>query len=88
VKTTKAVNSINIHFILFLYFSGILSLTGSVFESAVYTWIAVFTLPVNAALNPFLYTFSKHITEQVIHFVDILSTMQRLAMYANMTFTD
>jgi hypothetical protein len=44
-------------------------LTGSVFESAVYTWIAVFALPVNAALNPFLYTFSKHITEQVIHFV-------------------
>jgi hypothetical protein len=57
VKTTKAVNCINIHFILFLYFSGILSLTGSVFESAVYTWIAVFTLPVNAALNPQNLTF-------------------------------
>jgi hypothetical protein len=43
-------------------------LTGSVFESAVYTWIAVFALPVNAALNPFLYTFSKHITDSFCSF--------------------
>lgn len=81
MKTTKAVNSIHLHFILFVcvcIFSGILSLTGRVFESAVYTWIAVFALPVNAALNPFLYTFSKHITEQVIHFVHILSAIQRV----------
>lgn len=76
MKTMIGVNSINLHFILG-FIPGILSLTGRVFESAVYTWIAVFALPVNAALNPFLYTFSKHITKQVIHFVYILGTMQR-----------
>ncbi|XP_063405928.1 G-protein coupled receptor GRL101-like [Mytilus trossulus] len=37
---------------------GILAMTGQVFPSAVYSWVAVFVMPLNAALNPFLYTFS------------------------------
>ncbi|CAC5370001.1 unnamed protein product [Mytilus coruscus] len=37
---------------------GILAMAGIVFPSEVYSWVAVFVMPLNAALNPFLYTFS------------------------------
>ncbi|CAG2192076.1 unnamed protein product [Mytilus edulis] len=37
---------------------GILAMAGQVFPSEVYSWVAVFVMPLNAALNPFLYTFS------------------------------
>ncbi|XP_071128650.1 G-protein coupled receptor GRL101-like [Mytilus edulis] len=37
---------------------GILAMTGQVFPSEIYSWVAVFVMPLNAALNPFLYTFS------------------------------
>ncbi|CAC5369999.1 unnamed protein product [Mytilus coruscus] len=37
---------------------GVLAMTGQVFPSEVYSWVAVFVMPINAALNPFLYTFS------------------------------
>jgi len=40
-------------------------LAGHVFDSEVYSWVAVFVLPVNAAINPFLYTFSNALSEQV-----------------------
>ena len=39
-------------------FSGVLALTGHVIPGDVYAWIAVVVLPINSALNPFLYTFS------------------------------
>jgi hypothetical protein len=42
-----------------------MALTGEVFPSEVYSWIAVFVMPVNAALNPFLYTFSNILTKKV-----------------------
>ena len=38
---------------------GILSLTGAVvIPSTVYAWIAVFVLPINSSINPYLYTIS------------------------------
>ncbi|CAG2192079.1 unnamed protein product [Mytilus edulis] len=37
---------------------GVLAMTGQVFPSEVYSWVAVFVMPINAALNPFLYTYS------------------------------
>ncbi|VDI03838.1 relaxin family peptide receptor 2 [Mytilus galloprovincialis] len=37
---------------------GILAMTGQVFPSEIYSWVAVCVMPLNAALNPFLYTFS------------------------------
>ena len=50
-------------------FTGLLSLAGHVFDSEVYSWVAVFVLPVNAAINPFLYTFSNALSEQVKYLV-------------------
>ncbi|VDH93935.1 Hypothetical predicted protein [Mytilus galloprovincialis] len=37
---------------------GVLAMTGQVFPSEVYSWVAVFVMPINAALNPLLYTYS------------------------------
>ncbi|XP_060584590.1 G-protein coupled receptor GRL101-like isoform X3 [Ruditapes philippinarum] len=37
---------------------GILSLIGFAIPSDVYAWTAIFVLPINSALNPFLYTLS------------------------------
>ncbi|XP_052071161.1 G-protein coupled receptor GRL101-like [Mytilus californianus] len=37
---------------------GMLAMTGQVFPPETYSWVAVFVMPLNAALNPFLYTFS------------------------------
>jgi hypothetical protein len=39
--------------------TGMLALTGTYISGEVYAWIAVFVLPINSALNPFLYTFSS-----------------------------
>ncbi|XP_061178746.1 uncharacterized protein LOC133187405 [Saccostrea echinata] len=38
---------------------GLLALRGYVISGEVYTWVAVFILPINSALNPFLYSFSN-----------------------------
>lgn len=37
---------------------GVLALGGHIFPLEVYSWVVVFVMPVNAALNPLLYTFS------------------------------
>ena len=36
-----------------------ISMSGHLFPLDVYAWVAVFVIPVNAALNPFLYTFNN-----------------------------
>ncbi|XP_076116691.1 G-protein coupled receptor GRL101-like [Mytilus galloprovincialis] len=38
---------------------GLMALRGHVIPSEVYAWTAVFILPINSALNPFLYTFAS-----------------------------
>ncbi|KAJ8026605.1 hypothetical protein HOLleu_31491 [Holothuria leucospilota] len=40
-----------------IIFMGFLSFTSSAVSGGVYAWTAVFILPVNSSLNPFLYTF-------------------------------
>ena len=37
---------------------GLMALNEHVIPGEVYAWTAVFILPINSALNPFLYTFS------------------------------
>ena len=39
--------------------TGVISMSGHLFPLDVYAWVAVFVIPVNAALNPFLYTFNN-----------------------------
>ena len=53
-------------YLLFFYFmdhiyiiTGVISMSGHLFPLDVYAWVAVFVIPVNAALNPFLYTFNN-----------------------------
>lgn len=36
-----------------------LAISGQVISGEVYAWVAVFILPINSALNPFLYTFAN-----------------------------
>lgn len=36
-----------------------MSMSGHFFPSDIYAWVAVFVMPVNAALNPFLYTINN-----------------------------
>ncbi|XP_048738543.2 uncharacterized protein LOC125653234 isoform X2 [Ostrea edulis] len=38
---------------------GLLALNGYVISGEVYAWVAVFNLPINSALNPFLYSFAN-----------------------------
>ncbi|XP_062589229.1 uncharacterized protein LOC134250886 [Saccostrea cucullata] len=38
---------------------GLLALKGHVISGEVYAWVAVFILPINSALNPFLYSFAN-----------------------------
>ena len=39
---------------------GILSMSGAVdIDNATYAWVVVFVIPINSALNPYLYTFSN-----------------------------
>ncbi|XP_052071163.1 G-protein coupled receptor GRL101-like [Mytilus californianus] len=58
---------------------GILAMAGQVFPSEVYSWVAVFVMPLNAALNPFLYTFSTIKQMHLMKFAWLLylSTMHR-----------
>ena len=45
---------------LFTYFFvGLLAISGQVISGEVYAWVAVFILPINSALNPFLYSFAN-----------------------------
>ena len=48
------------HFMDNIYIiTGVISMSGHFFPLDVYAWVAVFVIPVNAALNPFLYTFNN-----------------------------
>ena len=47
-------------------YSGLSALNGHVVSGDVYAWAAVLILPVNSALNPFLYTFSAIIGQKVL----------------------
>ncbi|XP_078341994.1 uncharacterized protein LOC111105682 isoform X2 [Crassostrea virginica] len=38
---------------------GLLAISGQVISGEVYAWVAVFILPINSALNPFLYSFAN-----------------------------
>ena len=51
--------------IMQMYFSGILAITGTAIPGDVYAWTAVFILPLNSALNPFLYTLSAILGKKV-----------------------
>ena len=48
--------------IIYIYIyiiAGVISMSGHLLPLDVYAWVAVFVIPVNAALNPFLYTFNN-----------------------------
>ena len=47
------------------YFVGMLALTDHVIPGDVYAWTAVIVLPVNSAVNPFLYTLAAFFTKKV-----------------------
>ena len=47
-------------------FSGLLAFSDYAVPGEVYAWIAVFVLPVNSALNPFLYTLTAVLGKKVI----------------------
>ena len=49
----------------YLIHTGVLALTGSVIPGEMYAWTAVLILPINSALNPFMYTFSAIISAKV-----------------------
>ena len=49
----------------------------------VYAWTAVLVLPINSALNPFLYTFSVIMNKKVIMF--ILCSIMKLYYHDKMT---
>ena len=51
--------------LLFALISGLSALNGHVVSGDVYAWAAVLILPINSALNPFLYTFSAIIGQKV-----------------------
>ena len=44
---------------------GILALTNHVIPGVVYAWTAVLVLPINSALNPFLYTLTAILGKKV-----------------------
>ena len=53
---------------LFLFIqprSGLAAFGGVAISGEIYAWTAVFILPVNSALNPFLYTFSAYMQHRV-----------------------
>ena len=52
----------------FHVFPGILVMTDHVIPGDVYAWIAVVVLPINSALNPFLYTCSAIFGKKVAMF--------------------
>ena len=47
------------------FLKGILALTDHVIPGVVYAWTAVLVLPINSALNPFLYTLSAILGKKV-----------------------
>ena len=49
----------------FFFQKGILALSNQAIEGEAYSWIAVVVLPVNAAVNPVLYTLSALINKKV-----------------------
>jgi hypothetical protein len=60
--------------VLLFLFSGILALNGFPIPSDVYAWSVVFILPINSALNPFLYTVTAIIGKKVKQWVAFLET--------------
>ena len=47
------------------FLKGILALTNHVLPGVVYAWTAVLVLPINSALNPFLYTVTAILGKKV-----------------------
>ena len=45
--------------------SGLLALNGQLISGEVYAWVAVFVLPINSAINPFLYTLGSSLSQAV-----------------------
>ena len=63
IKFLNEVNTYNI--IFFLCVLGLMALNGYVISGEVYAWAAVLILPINSALNPFLYTLSAVLNKRV-----------------------
>ena len=49
----------------FLLSLGMLALSGTEISGDIYAWMAVLVLPINSALNPFLYTLSAILGKKV-----------------------
>lgn len=47
------------------FLSGLLAHGGVTISSDAYAWVVVLVLPINAAFNPFIYTFSMIYKKQV-----------------------
>ena len=47
------------------FYAGISAFGGTTISGDVYAWVSVFVLPVNSALNPFLYTLSAFLKKGV-----------------------
>lgn len=46
-------------------FTGILAISGIYMPRSIYAFVVVFVIPVNAALNPIIYTFPQLMTIKV-----------------------
>ena len=66
---------------------GMLALSGVTISGDVYSWITVFVLPINSALNPFLYTLlaimKKEVKKTRVH---ILSFKANSPLYFPLIF--
>ena len=62
------VRAVKVFELICLYFPGILAVTGTEISGAVYAWTAVLVLPINSALNPFLYTVTAILGKKVWQF--------------------
>ena len=49
----------------FLLSLGMMALSGTEISGDIYAWMAVLVLPINSALNPFLYTLSAILGKKV-----------------------
>lgn len=61
----SALSSLYFHCTCYRPSIGVLALTGHEIPGDVYVWTAVFILPINSALNPFLYTLSAILGKKV-----------------------
>lgn len=56
-------------------FTGILAISGIYMPRSVYAFVVVFVMPVNAALNPIIYTFPQVVTIQVRWFYFLIKNI-------------